>query len=479
MSAGFVVLLLPHVTMGSKLSCLSDGTVRHIDAHILQSSLDTVTRTVDTKPQPMGGNTKRLASSSSLDTHKQSVFSHHATTLQHSARSSLSLAHPFEHLRLQSVDDKEKVEAEVDEHLKTTLSSSATSSLAGSPRHVHAILEQQSALSRGTTASSLVVTSLSPEPSPVSRTILAAEQGAHTKQLLEEYKEQQPAVTDNRPAHHQRGFSDSSAAIRPVNDAATLTNPPKDAEMKNKRSPYTDAQVRRVITAVQPSPQHSRRPTLIQPTLAPTASYSSLASAVSPSASPVSSVNLNASHTLHTMPPSVHLTSINLRIAAGGNQSGMPDPCPSPLDLTRSFSSHSVSSSSSASFLSSPAALPPPPKADIHHQLDEVLIYRAITAYHREHRDEGLGPSWWTAHSLVVAGSERERERVRRSERIISISGGAGVFVSAGKGRVGGGGWEGGHSVSGEWLSEEEAMDGCRLMENPNTIGSFLRGINA
>jgi len=106
-----------------------------------------------------------------------------------------------------------------------------------------------------------------------------------------------------------------------------------------------------------------------------------------------------------------------------------------------------------------------------------VLVYRAITAYHREHRDEGLGPSWWTAHSLVVAGSERERERVRRSERIISISGGGGVFVSSGVKGVSG--WEGEHSVGGEWLSEEEAMDGWRLMQNPSTIGSFLRGINA
>ena len=466
--------------MGSTLSCISDGTVGHIDAHTL-SSYDIATRAIDAKPSNSSTN-KRLASSSSLDTHKQSVFSHHATTLQHSARSSLSLAHPFEHLRLQSVDDKEKVEVEIDEQLKTALSSSATSSVTGSPRHVqsHAVLvnlEQQSALSRGTTASSLVVASLSPAPSPVSRTMLVAEQHSG-KPILEEYKEPQAALVDSRPTHHQRGFSESSAVIRQVNDAATLTNPPKDAEM-SKRSPYTDALVRRIATAVQPSPHHSRRPTLVQPTLAPSASYSSLATAVSPSASPVSSImdsdTVGPASSAHTLPPSVHLTSINLRIAVGGNQSGVPEPCPSPLDLTRSFS---ASSSSSASLLSlAPAVAPPVPKADIHHQLDEVLIYRAITAYHREHRDEGLGPSWWTAHSLVVAGSERERERVRRSERIISISGGAGVFVSSGGKRMGGG-WDG-DSVSGEWLTEEEAMDGLRLMQNPSTIGSFLRGINA
>ena len=475
--------------MGSKLSCLSDGTVRHVDAHTLQS-YESATRATDAKQPSTSTSTKRLASSSSLDTHKQSVFSHHATTLQHSARSSLSLAHPFEHLRLQSVDDKEKVDVDMDEQLKTALSSSATSSLAGSPRHVHAMLsslEQQSALSRGTTASSLV-TSLSPSPSPASRTLLAAEQhDRHAKAVIEEYKEQQqqPAIADSRPpVHHQRGFSDSSAAIRPVSDAATLTNPPKDAEMMSRRSPYTDAQVKRVVTNVQPSPHHSRRPTLIQPTLAPSASSSSLSSAVSPSASPVSSVvgsyGLTSSASAHTLPPSVHLTSINLRIAAAGNQSAVPEPCPSPLDLTRSFSSSSSSSATAAS--SSTAAVtvgpPPPPKADIHHQLDEVLVYRAITAYHREHRDEGLGPSWWTAHSLQVAGSERERERVRRSERIISISGGAGVFVSSSQSAAAGVSWDG-DRVSGEWLSEEEAMKGWRLMQNPSTIGSFLRSINA
>ena len=464
-----------YLAMGSKLSCLNDGTVRHIDKqHTLRSY--NAARNIDSKP-PV---TKRL-SSSSIDTQKQSVFSHHATTLQHSARSSLSLAQPFELLRLHSVDDKEKVEVEMDEQLKIAQSSSATSSLASSPRHIHALLEQQSALSRGTTASSLVG---SPAPS-VSRTLLAVEQhGSHTKTAAEEHKEQQPSLTDSRHAYHQRGFSDSSALVRPVCDAATLTNPQRDAEMKSKRSPYTDTLVRRVIAAVQPSPQHSRRPTLIQPTLAPSASNSSLASAVSPSGSPVSSVThstgMSASSFAHHLPPSVHLTSINLRIATGGHQSGMPEPCPSPLDLTRSFSSTSTSSSSSASLASFPPAVPPPPKADIHHQLDEVLIYRAITAYHREHRDEGLGPSWWTAHSLVVAGSERERERMRRSERIISISGGAGVYVSGGAAKkAGGSGWDGEHSVSGEWLSEEEAMDGWRLMQNPNTIGSFLRGINA
>lgn len=467
--------------MGSKLSCLSDGTVQHVDAHTLRSH-ESSTRTIDTKPQPSTA-TKRLASSSSLDTthHKQSTFSHHATTLQHSARSSLSLAHPFEHLRLQSVDDKEKVEVEVDEQLKTTVSSSATSSLASSPRQMHAILtglEQQSALSRVVTASSFVVASSSPSPSPVSRTLRHGEHhdGAG-KAVLEECKEQQPAVADSRPStHHQRGFSDSSAAIRPVSDASSLTNPPKDGEMLSKRSPYTDSHVKRVITAVQPSPHHSRRPTLIQPTLAPSASSTSLSSAVSPSASPVSSVvesHYVSSSTAagHTLPPSVHLTSINLRIAASGNSANIPEPCPSPLDLTRSLSSPSASASASVQ----PLPPPPPPKADIHHQLDEVLIFRAITAYHREHRDEGLGPSWWTAHSLVVAGSERERERVRRSERVISISGGMGVYVTSG----GGGGKCVGGVCGGEWLSEDEAMCGSRLLQNSSTIGSFLRSINA
>ena len=463
--------------MGSKLSCLNDGTVSHIDAHTLHASLDTASRAIDAKSSNTGSANKRYASSSSIDTHKQSVFSHHATTMQHSARSSLSIAHPFEHLRLQSVEDKEKTDVEVDEQLKVGLSSSATSSLVGSPRHPQLLLEQQSALSRGTTTSSLVVTSLSPEPSPVSRTALAAEQhSALAKPIIEEYKEQQqPTSVDNRPSYHQRGFSDSSAVVRPVADTSSLTNPPRDTEL-SRRSPYTDAQVRRINSVVQPSPHHSRRTTLIQPTLAPSAFHSSLSTAaVSPSASPASSVcGIEAASTLtRTMPPSVHLTSINLRIAAGGDSSNVPEPCPSPLDLTRSFSSASASASSS------PSIPPPPPKADIHHQLDEVLVYRAITAYHREHRDEGLGPSWWTAHSLVVAGSERERERVRRSERIISISGGAGVFVSCASGgqRVSGG-WDG-DAEGGEWLSEEEANDGWRLMQNPGTIGSFLRGINA
>ena len=452
--------------MGSKLSCLSDGTVAHIDAHSLQQH-DMAVRTIDAKQPSSSTHTAagklRLDSASSLHdghthTHKQSVFSHHATTLQHSARSSLSLAHPFEHMRLQLVDDKEKAEAEVDEHLKTTVSSSVTSSQASSPRQLYAILsslEQQSALSRAASSSFVAPTSLSPSPSTVSRTLVEQQQASRAKSATEECKEQQPTIVDSRPAHHQRGFSDSSAAIRPVSDAATLTNPPKDAEMMSRRSPYIDAQVRRVVTAVQPSPHHSRRPTLIQPTLAPSVSSSSLSSAVSPSASPVSSVVESAaghvSSNAHTLPPSVHLTSINLRIAANGNPSSVPDPCPSPLDLTRSFSSTLFSTSPSSSShqpLPTPQPIPPPqPKADIHHQLDEVLIFRAITAYHREHRDEGLGPSWWTAHSLVVAGSERERERVRRSERVIGISGGCGVFCV--EGVVSGGGAGGGGGVCG------------------------------
>ena len=410
--------------MGTKFSCLSDGTVSHIDEHTLRAH-DLATRNIDNKhPMTLPSNPKRLDSSSAIDLHKQSVFSNHATTMQHSARSSLSLAHPFEHIRLQSVEDKEKTEVEVDEQLKTAVLSSAAISQASSPRQMYAVLstlEHQSALSRAVTASSLVNASQSPSPSTPSRTVVDQRHALSAKSIIEECKEQQPTVVDSRPVYHQRGLSDSSATIRPVSDAATLTNPPRDTEMRSKRSPYTDAQTRRVHTAVQPSPHHSRRPTLVQATLAPSASSSSLSSA-SPSASPVSSVVesaiAHASASGHTMPPSVHLTSINLRIAAGGNQSNVPDPCPSPLDLTRSTSAAPLSSSFQSHTVQPQHSIPPPkPKADIHHQLDEVLIFRAITAYHREHRDEGLGPSWWTAHSLVVAGSERERERVRRSER--------------------------------------------------------------
>ena len=127
----------------------------------------------------------------------------------------------------------------------------------------------------------------------------------------------------------------------------------------------------------------------------------------------------------------MHLTSINLRLAT--THSAAASPCPSPLDLASSSS--------------------PLVKPDIHHELDDVTIYRTIAAYHREHRDEGLGPSWYNAHQLLIGASEREREKARRKERVIRI-----------------------RERSRWWEEGEPEVD--RLARNPTTLIGFLRTIN-
>ena len=154
-------------------------------------------------------------------------------------------------------------------------------------------------------------------------------------------------------------------------------------------------------------------------------------SSPTPHASPDTSVDGSPPPPSH--PPSVHLTSINLRLA-GLHTAGAQSPCPSPLDLTSGS---------------------PLVKPDIHHELDDVTVYRAIAAYHREHRDEGLGPSWYNAHQLLMATSEREREKARRRERVIRIRERARWWQETGEGEV------------------------DHLARNPTTIVGFLRAINA
>ena len=161
-------------------------------------------------------------------------------------------------------------------------------------------------------------------------------------------------------------------------------------------------------------------------------------------------------------PPSVHLTSINLRLHT--NQPSTTSPCPSPLDLSSSSSSASAASASLSQAPPLTPPLTPPSKPDILHQLDDVTVYRAIAAYHREHRDEGLGPSWWNAHALLCAANEREREKARQSQRVIRITEYRRSRAAASK-------------RAPASIGAADDIDG--LLSNPRTIVSFLKGLHA
>ena len=161
------------------------------------------------------------------------------------------------------------------------------------------------------------------------------------------------------------------------------------------------------------------------------------------------------SHPPPSHPPSVHLTSINLRLQTT-HLTTTTSPCPSPLDLQHGRGGEDIAGVEGV---------------EVHYELDDVTVYRAIAAYHREHRDEGLGPSWYNAHQLMVGGSEREREKARRKERVIRMRdtrwgrGGRGWDMMEG---AGAGGWGGG--------GDKDEVE--RTAKNPTTIVGFLRHLN-
>ena len=378
---------------------------------------------------------------------------------------------------------------EQDDAVRTTaplasLDASLNTSLAGTPRHLqlHQHLQQPLSHSRAaatatTSKGSFSLLQSSPYPSPSSAQcrIIAEDETAtgapHDKQrtAASEEKEESPATTEQQQQQqHYRGRSDS-AVIR--SSPAIVT-----AAIARRMTADNASIIRAVRQALQSPRPPPLPPRAILQQEAPlstkaTAAESSMTTAT-PTSSPLSAPplseraisdavsGLGSSSSAPTQPPSVHLTSINLRLHA--TQSDAASPCPSPLDLT--------SATASAAADATPPLTPPLTplsKPDILHQLDDVTVYRAIAAYHREHRDEGLGPSWFNANALLIASCERERDHARRRERVIRITEyRKGRLHTSSRSRP----WD-----SAALLTDRDEMDG--LMRNPRTIVHFLHGL--
>ena len=295
--------------MGHTMSCLNDGRApsqaKRADTFYRKPSSSSLRST------KLALSAKAISSSSSSSStaaplHKASFSDAAHTTVTHSTHASFSLVNSYDALRLHSASsepalDKDTWDAE--DGMRTTqpltsVSSSASSSLAASPRHravLHTVITSTAVaqLSHITPATAARRLAVAASPPSSTRRVEAVKEVEETKEEVR--------VVDPRDGHH-RGFSDSSAIVRPVQqreDGHRSTTNPAVTEV-GARSPYVDRQAK-VVRAVIPSPQHSRANTVVDhetarvqasttnhllPSTSPAASATTPSPSSSPSASP-------------------------------------------------------------------------------------------------------------------------------------------------------------------------------------------------